>query len=193
MYAIDRTLVRPLRREEYDRLVESGAFENERVELVNGLILSMSPQKPEHAFPLRKLDRLLQRLFDGTGYAVQVQCPFVAGDFSEPEPDLAVVPDLDYSHRHPDEALLLIEVSNGKKASALDLGEMAAVYAGSRVREYWVLVLEDRCLWLHQQPEGARWDTITRLEEQDSVTVPGTSQRLRIADLLPVAAPAPKK
>lgn len=185
MHAVDFEALRLLRRQDYDRLVEAGAFENERVELINGLILNMSPQKPEHAFPLRKLMRLLPRALEGGGFTLQVQSPFVAGDYSEPEPDLAAVPDLDYSHRHPDEAGLIVEVSNGAKALQQDLVEMAAVYAGSKVQEYWVVDVTSRCIWVHRQPGQGRWGSITRAGQGERVVVPRTAQSIDVAEILP--------
>ena len=93
--------VRPLRRREYERLVELGAFEGERVELLYGRIVEMAPRGPDHAGAIQALTRLLvSRLTDRAD--VRVQLPFVAPDDSEPEPDIAVVPS-----GHPDQAFLL--------------------------------------------------------------------------------------
>jgi len=85
--AIELGDVRPLRREEYDRLVESGSFQDERVELLHGVIVRMSPQGSRHAWCVRRLTMLLVPAVAGRA-EVQIQSPFAADDDSEPEPDV---------------------------------------------------------------------------------------------------------
>src|SRR5689334_2995450 len=92
---------RPLKRSEYDRLVSMGAFEGERVELLHGTLVAMSPQDPGHTSPIGQLNMLLVPLLL-TRALVRVQSPIVAEDESEPEPDVAIVPLGDYRHAHPD-------------------------------------------------------------------------------------------
>src|ERR1700722_16936975 len=82
---------RPLKRSEYDRLVAMGAFEDERVELLYGTLVAISPQDPGHRNPIGRVTRLLVPAVVGRPL-VRVQSPYVAANESEPEPDLAVVP-----------------------------------------------------------------------------------------------------
>jgi Uma2 family endonuclease len=127
---------RPLKRTEYDRLVAMGAFENERVELLYGTLVAMSPQDPRHTSPIGQLTMLLAPALVGRAL-VRVQAPIVAADESEPEPDLAVVPLGDYRSAHPDRAHLVIEVavSSAKK----DRLVKAPLYARSGFDEYWLV------------------------------------------------------
>jgi hypothetical protein len=83
--------IRPLRRVEYEKLVEHGAFVDERLELVEGLLVPMSPIGPSHGSSVQKLTHVLVVALDGRA-GVRVQLPFAALDTSEPEPDVAVVP-----------------------------------------------------------------------------------------------------
>ena len=104
-------LVRPLRRAEYDKLVELGAFEGERIELLDGRLVKMSPIGPPHSSTIDKLNiRCVERL---AGRAlVRVQNPFAALEVSEPEPDLAIVPLGNYESEHPSQADLIIDPSS---------------------------------------------------------------------------------
>src|SRR5438270_14046496 len=96
-------------REEYDRLVAAGVLSPaERVELLEGDIVRMWPQSPAHALAIRNAEEALRLVF-GTGFDVRVQLPFVGGEDSEPEPDVAVVQGhrRDYVRAHPALAVLV--------------------------------------------------------------------------------------
>src|SRR5882672_8068853 len=119
--------VRPFRRAEYDRLVELGVFEGERVELLDGLIVRISPHGPRHDGTIDLLVEELSRQL-GERARVRVQSAFIAGDQSEPEPDIAVVPRADYRVEHPRRAYLLVEIA--ESSLERDRGAKALLYAG---------------------------------------------------------------
>ena len=82
--------IRPLRRCEYDRMVDMGLFDgDERIELLRGALVTMSPQKPPHVGTAGKLADMLARML-GDRALVRCQFLFAATDDSEPEPDTAV-------------------------------------------------------------------------------------------------------
>lgn len=141
--------VRPLRRVEYDRLVADGVFEGERIELLRGVLVTMSPQDPLHS---DAVDWLHERLSSALppGWRCRCQLPFALSGDGEPEPDLAVVPDRRYRTAHPDAAALLIEVT--RTSHATDLGTKAADYAAGGIGEYWVVDLRDRAVVRFRQP-----------------------------------------
>jgi len=128
--------VRPLKRVEFERLVELGAFEDERVELLVGAIVEMSPRGPSHASAIAQLSKVLYREV-GERAEVRVQLSFAASDFSEPEPDLAVVPTGSYRDAHPEAAHLLVEVSSSSLRK--DRAIKAPLYAAAGVPEYWIV------------------------------------------------------
>jgi Uma2 family endonuclease len=80
---------RALRREEYDRLVAMGAFEDERLELIEGVLVTMSPNDPEHASPVQLLNEMLLPALLGRA-VVRIQLPIIAVRESEPEPDVVI-------------------------------------------------------------------------------------------------------
>src|SRR5690606_39723225 len=95
--------IRPLKRVEYDKLVAEGCFDDERLELLFGVVVEMSPPDPEHGESVhRVLSVLLSQIGDRAN--VRSQLPLAATDDSEPQPDVFVVPNGNYWHAHPDRA-----------------------------------------------------------------------------------------
>lgn len=160
--------LRPLKRAEYDRLVSLGAFEGERVELLYGRLVAMSPQDPKHTSPISQLNRLLVRaLLDRA--TVRVQSPYYAVDESEPEPDLAVVPEKSYKAAHPERAYLVVEVavSSAKK----DRMVKGPLYARSGVEEYWLVDVTNETVEVYRDPSPEGFATMTRFGVADTLTV----------------------
>src|SRR5262245_3626368 len=107
--------IRPLRRVEYDKLVELGVFQGEHIELLEGRLVHMSPIGPPHSSTLDKLAALCFRQL-GDRARIRIQSAFAALDTSEPEPDLAIVPLGSYETEHPRSAELIIEVAESSLA-----------------------------------------------------------------------------
>src|SRR6185312_3665427 len=103
--------VRPFLRVEYDRMVELGMFHGEKVELLHGRLVRMSPQGEAHVFSVTMLNEILMPALRGRA-KLRVQAPFGASDISEPEPDIAIVAPGQYLDGHPTAAHLLIEVAD---------------------------------------------------------------------------------
>lgn len=147
---------RTLERSEYDALVRVGAFAEERVELLYGVIVPRAPQDPEHSQPIRSLVPLLTIALHRRA-VVQSQLPFAATDGSEPEPDVAVVPFGDYSQAHPDRAFLIVEVANSShKTDRLK----ADVYATAQVPEYWIVDVPGRAIEVRTEPMNGTYSTL---------------------------------
>jgi Uma2 family endonuclease len=149
---LDRPTPRKFTRAEYDRLIELGFFRDEKLELIRGTLLGMPAIGPPHATVVSRLTRLLvPALLDRA--EVRIQQPLNAHDESEPEPDVAVVPLGDHSRRHPEEALLVIEVA--ESSLEFDRESKAPLYAASGIREYWIVDIVGRAIEIHSSP-GAR-------------------------------------
>src|SRR5262245_33111432 len=102
--------------QEYYRMAEVGLLApSARVELMEGVIVDMPPIGSSHAAAVRRLNNLLLGAV-GNRAIVSCQCPIRLDDFSEPQPDFAVLAPREdfYEHRHPTAAhtLLVIEVSD---------------------------------------------------------------------------------
>jgi Uma2 family endonuclease len=174
--------------DEYYRLAESGFIApDERVELIEGEILSVSPQKSPHAVALTLCSGVLQQAF-GAGWVIRVQSPIRLAEDSEPEPDLAVVAGepRDYLSGHPVSAALLVEIAD--TTLRFDLGRKAQLYSGGGIPEYWVLSLPERKLVVHRDPDRASraYRGVTRWGSDQTVSPLAASEALiAVADLLP--------
>ncbi len=174
--------------EEYYRAAEAGVFDPaERLELIDGEILRMSPQNSPHATAVGLAQDLLPVVF-GSEFMVRVQLPLSLGAASEPEPDIAVVRGRrrEYTGRHPRQAVLVMEVS--ESSIAHDLRRKASLYARSGISEYWVLVLSERALGVHRNPDPAagHYSSVTRIPEHGTISpVAAPTAAVPIADLLP--------
>ena len=104
-----------IRRSEYDQMVAMGVFGEDRVELLEGVIVDMSPNEPPHASPVDLLNEILTPALVGRA-RIRIQNPILAANESEPEPDVAVVPIADYSKEHPSKAFLIVEVATRRCA-----------------------------------------------------------------------------
>src|ERR1044071_5106042 len=99
---VDRDVVRtrPLKRSEYDFLVDAGSFGDERLELVRGTIFEKVRQSPPHASAIHRLAEILAASL-GERADVRIRMPIALSDDSEPEPDVAVVAPGVYCDAHP--------------------------------------------------------------------------------------------
>ena len=159
-------VIRPLRRVEYDQLVLLGAFQDERVELLEGALVTMSPIGPPHDSTVQRLTRLLVLALEGRA-AVRCQSSFAASELSEPEPDFTVVPLADYDIDHPSKAYLIIEVADSSLAT--DRGKKLRLYANCGVPEYWVVNLLERCIEVYTQPSPGEYARVERYERGQSI------------------------
>ena len=176
-------------REEYHRLGDAGFFRNRRVQLIEGSIIEMSPQKNAHSVSLLLTCDVMKALF-GTMRTVRFQLPLKLSDVSEPEPDVAIVTGnpRDWSD-HPATADLVIEISDS--SLQFDLTDKAELYARALLPEYWVVDLVHRRLIVHRQPKrprsgAARYEKVT-VYDADAVVKPLAKPRasVKVADLRP--------
>jgi Uma2 family endonuclease len=171
--------LRPFRRSEFERMVEQGLFRDERVELLEGVLVEMSPQGTRHAAIVQRLTTMLVPALVGRA-AVRIQLPLAVSLDSLPEPDVAVVATGDYDQAHPTTASLVIEVAE----SSLNKDRLvkAALYAAASVPEYWIVDLLAGVVAVHTDPLSGRYSREISFR-------PGDAIRLRaFADLeIPVA------
>jgi Uma2 family endonuclease len=145
---------RPLRRVEYDRLAALGVFEDERIELLDGVLVTMSPIGPRHSSAVDLLTLVLVRAL-GDRARVRVQNPFAASDISEPQPDLLLAPLRDYVEEHPSESYLVVEVAESSLAK--DRGQKLRIYATRGDPEYWVVDVVSRYVEIYRDPSGGMY------------------------------------
>jgi Uma2 family endonuclease len=176
-------LLRPLRRTEYERMADLGMFEGEKVELLHGRIVRMTPQGEPHAFSITRLNKLLVRAV-GDRADVRVQMPLAVSDVSEPEPDFAVVPPADYLDGHPSTALLVIEVAR----SSLDHDRRvkAPLYAAAGIPEYSIVNLPEGIVEVLRGPHTDGYATTTRYDRSAVIELPGfAGASIAVGEIIP--------
>jgi len=174
--------------ERYFRLAEEGVLEpDDRVELLDGVIVAMAPSGPRHATVVNQAAQALIRAVASRA-AVRVQVPLVASAVSAPEPDVAVVPGVlsDYLTAHPTTALLVLEVSDSSLPQ--DRITKARIYAGASVPEYWILNLSDDFIEVQRTPDPAarcygEHHIAHRGDRLDLLALPGA--QVSVEELLP--------
>lgn len=183
--------VRRWTREDYHRMSQAGLLrEQDRVELVDGDVVEMSPISPSHSVSVTRTSYALMAAF-GPAFVVRVQQPLALGGRSEPEPDLSVIrsEDLELAD-HPGSPLLVVEVADS--SLRYDRTRKARLYAGARVAEYWIVNLGDRRLEVFRDPVPKarcyrQTFVLTEDEEAGCLALPGACWRVR--DFLPRRRP----
>ena len=152
----------------FERMVDIGILaEDDRVELLDGVIVDTSPEGPEHAAMIARLTRLLVRAIEDDHLFVRPQSPLVfEGGRSQPEPDLAVVMG-NATDRHPGAALLVIEVSG--TSQRIDRLVKPPLYAAAGIPEYWLLDVPARTLEVRREPAGDVYRSTRILGPDDTV------------------------
>ncbi|WP_394849841.1 Uma2 family endonuclease [Pendulispora brunnea] len=160
-YILEHATPRRFARAEYDRMLDLGFFRGERVELIRGMLLQMTPTGPQHASRVTALmEAFVPPLLNRA--TVRVQQPFIAHDESEPAPDVALVPFGRYAGIHPERAFLLVEVSDDSSLE-YDRTTKAVLYAESGVDEYWIVNLRDGVVEVHGAPLDGRYARVERV------------------------------
>jgi Uma2 family endonuclease len=172
-------------REQYERMAAEGYFHPDaRVELIEGIVYDMAPQGSQHITALHLLGDVLRRIFPES--YVRFQGPLALGDFSAPEPDLAVVPGStrDYADAHPTTALLVVEVSNSSLLH--DRRLKLPLYARYGIPECWVLNLREESLEVYREPSDGLYRTRVSLVEGDTVSPLAQPEAvIQVSELIP--------
>ena len=163
-------------------MVELGWFDDERVELLHGVLVKMSPQLAPHASTVQRLNQLLMVRLQGR-FTLRIQSPLALSNDSEPEPDVSIVPLGDYDTEHPCTALLVIEVSDTTLRK--DRGK-ASVYASAGIAEYWIVNINARTVEVYRSPEADRYAEVRTLRDGESLQPAGPIDvALAVSEILP--------
>lgn len=144
--------VRRWTRQDYDKMIDAGLFPpGTHAELIDGVVLEMSPQKSPQATAVCLVEEALRNAF-GQGYTLRVQLPLALDPLSEPEPDVAVLPGAprDYRDAHPTSALLIVEVS--ETTLTHDRDRKGSLYARAGIADYWLVNLPAQRLEVYRHP-----------------------------------------
>ncbi len=141
---------------DYHRMADVGILtEDDRVELIEGRIIVMSPIGSRHAACVKRLNAFLSQHV-AENALVSVQDPIQLNDYSEPEPDVALLRLRDdfYASGHPtaEDILLVVEVAD--TSEGYDREEKIPLYARSGIREVWLVSLLKNRVEVYTEPTG---------------------------------------
>jgi Uma2 family endonuclease len=154
--------------DEYHIMAKVGILTaNDRVELIQGEIIPMSPIGLKHAACVNRLNRLFYQKL-GEQIIVSVQNSIQLDDYSEPQPDIVLLkfrPDF-YENKIPQPAdiELLIEVSDS--TIKYDQEVKLPLYAESNIPETWIINLNNKTLEVYRQPQDKKY-----LDQQKNIEV----------------------
>jgi Uma2 family endonuclease len=140
--------------EKYDKMIEIGLFgEDEPIELLNGVLVEKMPKGPKHALYNDLASNVLREKFSQKAF-IRNQNPIILDDYSEPEPDVALVklPISKYfdSHPKPEDIYLVLEISD--TTIGYDKNEKALAYAKAGICQYLLLNLNNETIEDYREP-----------------------------------------
>ena len=166
--------------DEYHRMAEAGILgEGDRVELLDGEIVLMSPMGTRHASTVA---RLIERLRDlaGSRATVWAQLPIRLNRYSEPEPDLALLRRREdfYADRHPgpQDVLLVVEVADSSRRA--DREQKIPLYARAGIPEVWLVDLPRDVIEVYRDPAAGAYGTVQTVARGETLALlklPGAS------------------
>lgn len=171
---------------EYRKMAEVGILHPEdRMELISGEIIKMSPIKSNHASHVMKINTFLNQIYKGKKI-INVQNPLHLNHNSEPEPDLMVLQLKDnfYQDHHPKphDVQLLIEVADS--SLAYDQSIKLPLYAEAGIPNFWIINLEAQCIEAYAQPGNGTYKLHQRHFQGDQVCFPEIKTAYLAEDLL---------
>ena len=171
--------------DEFHAMGEAGILsEDDRIELIDGLMIVMEPIGMPHANCVIRLTNLLV----GKGpYVVSPQNPLRLSDYTEPLPDLVLLP----AERDPygpllgPDSLLVIEVAD--TSLSYDRGIKLSRYAQARVRGVWIVDVNRAHIEVYRDLADDRYGSRVIRGRGESIPVPG-GWEMAVADIFPPAA-----
>ena len=172
--------------DEYHQLAEVGILsEQDKVELIHGEIIEMSPIGPKHSGNLDRLSQFLT-LFFRDAAIVRVQSPVQLGSDSEPEPDLSVLKARNdfYTTSHPQAADILLVVEFFDSSLNYDQNVKLPLYAIHNIPEAWIIDLQEDRVLVFQDPKGEAYLSIHTYQRGDSIASSIQNLEISVDELL---------
>jgi Uma2 family endonuclease len=156
--------------EKYYKLGELGVFhEDDRVELVNGQIVPMSPIGDAHANCVRRLNTLLSRRL-GERAIVDVQNPVILGEYDSPQPDITVLKSrADGYRKHPRSRDILLVIEVADSSLAYDRDVKIPRYAQAGISEVWIVDVNAETIGVYRDPESDGYRSVQTVKRGEIV------------------------
>jgi Uma2 family endonuclease len=170
--------------DEYYRMADAGILtEDDRVELIEGEIIEMSPIGSRHAGCVKRLNTLLGQQ-SGQSAIVSVQDPISIDDFSEPEPDVALLKPREdfYSESHPTASDVLLVVEVADTSVEYDRSVKLPLYARAGIGEMWLVNLPQEIIEIYRQPLDDTYREIRLVKRGESLVAQALPNLMLDAD-----------
>jgi len=159
--------------DEYYRMAEVGILTpDDRVELIEGEIIRMSPIGLRHASCVNRTADLFMLKFRGKA-TVTVQNQARLNQYNEPQPDILLLKHREdyYASKHPapEDTLLLLEVSD--TTLGFDLNVKIPIYAATGIPEVWIADLQKNVVRVFRDPEAGQYRTVLAFNADDELSV----------------------
>jgi Uma2 family endonuclease len=157
--------------EEYYRMAEAGIIsKDERVELIEGEVVAMAAIGSRHAACGDRLNCLLSQRVGGRA-SVRVQNPIRLDQFSEPQPDIALLrPRADfYAFAHPRPADVFLAVEVADTSVGFDRDVKSPLYARAGIPEAWLVDLTGDYIMVYRKPTVQVYQDAQRLQRGQSL------------------------
>jgi Uma2 family endonuclease len=156
---------------EYHRMVEAGILRRtDRVELIRGEVLAMSPIGPPHNGSVLRANNQIMPIV-GNRAIVSMQGAVRLSEFDEPQPDIVLLrPRSDfYTAAHAGAADILLIIEMADSSLAFDRTVKADLYAETGIVEYWIADIREGCVWAHSNSDGKRYRDVARFNRGDQI------------------------
>ena len=179
-------------REEYRRMAEAGILHaDDRVELIEGEIVHMTPIGRRHAACVAELNRLLVPAV-GQRALIWPQNPIALPNETEPQPDIVLLrPRADrylQDDAHPDDVLLLVEVAD--TSQRYDRLVKLPLYARAGVPEVWIVDLPGEVIEVLRRPTPGGYALVERVGRGGSVAPAAFPDIVLLVDVI-LVLPSP--
>ncbi|MBD2626639.1 Uma2 family endonuclease [Trichormus variabilis] len=159
--------------QQYHQMAESGILsENDRIELIRGEMIDMSPIGTKHAGCVLFLTNLLALLLGGRAL-INVQNPVELDETSEPQPDIALLkPRQDFyrtSHPQPEDIFLLIEVAD--TTIIYDREVKISLYAEANISEVWLVDVNQEIIEVYRNPLQGIYQDVQKLVKNQVLSI----------------------
>ena len=171
---------------DYHKMGEAGILtEEDKVELLNGEIIRMSPINNKHSSHVRRITALFYSLINKNA-TLLIQDPITIPDFSEPEPDITIAKfDSDFYAKKnplPKDIFILIEVSDSTLIK--DREVKLPIYANAKIKEYWIVNLIDNCIEVYKKPTKNNYKLKETFYIDDEISLTDFNLKIKVASIL---------
>ncbi|MEO0895393.1 MAG: Uma2 family endonuclease [Bacteroidota bacterium] len=171
---------------QYNKMIDAGILtENDKVELINGEIIQMSPIGHKHITTVNRLNMLFASQFAPEAI-VSIQNPVQLGTYNEPEPDVVLIkgPFKRYKNRKPalEDVFVIIEVADS--SLRFDREIKASMYAKENVPMYWIVNVEEDTVEVYTQPTPTGYIQCELSTVNDKIDISGLGQPVWVKDFL---------